>query len=76
MAAATGSGGTTETGERAAPARRARRRLALTEAAGADQEPGADTPPMAVSIAGVSTACSPEALADSAEAVRRSLGDD
>ena len=28
---------------------------------------------MAVSIAGISVACSPEALADSAEAVRRTL---
>ena len=52
-----------------------RRKLAIVESAGADQplpdDPSA--PPMAVSIAGVSTACSKDALATSAEAVRKTL---
>jgi hypothetical protein len=47
----------------------------MVEAAGADQRPSPDpaNPPMAVSIAGVSTACSKDALASSAEAVRKTL---
>ena len=45
------------------------------ETAGADERPATDpsAPPMAVSIAGVSTACSKDALVSSAEAVRKSL---
>ena len=52
-----------------------RQTLGLVEAAGAEQRPAADpaSPPMAVSIAGVSTACSKDALRSSAEAVRRTL---
>jgi len=52
-----------------------RGKLALVEAPGSDTRPSADaaTPSMAVSIAGVSTACSKDALASSAEAVRKSL---
>ncbi len=55
--------------------RRNRRKLAIVESAGAEQRPSADpaAPPMAVSIAGVSTACSKDALASSAEAVRKTL---
>ena len=60
---------------RAATTRRQRQKLAIVESAGADQplpdDPSA--PPMAVSIAGVSTACSKDALASSAEAVRKTL---
>ncbi len=60
---------------RAATTRRKRQKLAIVESAGADQplpdDPSA--PPMAVSIAGVSTACSRDALASSAEAVRKTL---
>jgi hypothetical protein len=48
--------------------------LAMVESAGADDGPDDDSAsPMAVSIAGVSTACSKDALASSAEAVRRTL---
>ena len=49
--------------------------LAMVETAGADEGPGVDTaaPPMAVSIAGVSTACSKNALVSSAKAVRKTL---
>ena len=75
-----GTSGSGESDEQTATARatadRATRRpLALIETAGADEEPSEDpsTPAMAVSIAGISVACSPEALADSAEAVRRTL---
>ena len=54
---------------------RKRQKLAIVESAGADQplpdDPSA--PPMAVSIAGVSTACSKDALVSSAEAVRKTL---
>ena len=39
----------------------------------ADDTDGASAPPMAVSIAGVSTACSKQALASSAKAVREAL---
>ena len=51
------------------------RRLGLVESAGAEQRPVSDpaAPPMAVSIAGVSTACSRDALRSSAEAVRKTL---
>lgn len=47
----------------------------MVEAAGSDRDPSDDNAesPMAVSIAGVSTACSKDALASSAEAVRRTL---
>ena len=47
----------------------------MVEAAGAEPPPSTDpaAPPMAVSIAGVSTACSKDALASSAEAVRKTL---
>jgi len=54
----------------------ARQGLAMMETAGADDErPDADAsaPPMAVSIAGVSTACSKHALVTSAKAVRKTL---
>jgi len=49
--------------------------LAMMETAGADERPAADpsAPPMAVSIAGISTACSKNALVTSARAVARSL---
>ena len=61
----------------ATPARnhRERQALALVESAGADREPsgGTSAPSMAVSIAGVSTACSKDALMSSAKAVRRTL---
>jgi hypothetical protein len=58
--------------------RRGRQALAIIESAGADQLGEPDTedpsaPPMAVSIAGVSTACSKDALVSSAEAVRKTL---
>ena len=55
--------------------RRGKRMLAMVESAGAeDGHPDEDSAsPMAVSIAGVSTACSKDALASSAEAVRRTL---
>ena len=60
---------------RAATTRRKRQKLAIVESGGADQplpdQPSA--PPMAVSIAGESTACSKDALASSAEAVRKTL---
>ena len=54
---------------------RAKHPLALVEAAGADDSTPDDpsAPPMAVSIAGVSTACSKDALASSAEAVAKTL---
>jgi len=58
-----------------ASTRKRKQALALVETAGADsrseQDPSA--PPMAVSIAGVSTACSKDALVSSARAVRRTL---
>jgi hypothetical protein len=49
--------------------------LAIVEAAGADGEPSDDpsAQSMAVSIAGVSTACSKDALVSSAQAVRKTL---
>ncbi|MGD0882724.1 MAG: hypothetical protein ABSB09_14255 [Acidimicrobiales bacterium] len=49
--------------------------LAIVEGAGAEDGPseGASAPTMAVSIAGVSTACSKDALASSARAVRKTL---
>ena len=49
--------------------------VGLLESAGSERDPSPDpsSPPMAVSIAGVSTACSKDALASSAEAVRRTL---
>jgi len=50
-------------------ASRARRNLAMVEAPGDESESST----MAVSIAGVSTACTKDALASSAEAVRESL---
>jgi hypothetical protein len=55
--------------------RRQKRALAIVEMAGADQRSSADSsaPPMAVSIAGVSTACSKDALVSSAKAVRKTL---
>ena len=58
--------------------RRGRKSLAIIESAGADQQSESDpgdpsAPPMAVSIAGVSTACSKDALVSSAEAVRKTL---
>jgi hypothetical protein len=55
--------------------RKRRQRLAIVESAGAEERPATDpeAPPMAVSIAGVSTACSKDALASSAEAVRKTL---
>jgi hypothetical protein len=51
--------------------------LGIVEAAGADEltEHDPTAPPMAVSIAGVSTACSKDALRSSAEAVRRTLAE-
>ena len=55
--------------------RRGKRALALVEAPAADATSATDASPMAVSIAGVSTACSTDALASSAEAVRRTLDD-
>lgn len=59
-------------------ARKGRKALALVEAPGADEQASSDdsAPDMAVSIAGVSTACSKDALASSAEAVRRTLAAD
>ena len=55
--------------------RRGRKPLGLVESGGAEQRSAADpaAPPMAVSIAGVSTACSRDALRSSAEAVRKTL---
>ena len=55
--------------------RRGKRELGLVESAGAGHDRADETcaPAMAVSIAGVSTACSRDALASSAEAVRRTL---
>ena len=49
--------------------------LAMVETAGADRQTDVDpsAPPMAVSIAGVSTACSKDALFTSAKAVRKTL---
>ena len=49
--------------------------LAMVETAGADRQAESDpsAPPMAVSIAGVSTACSKDALVSSAKAVRKTL---
>ena len=49
--------------------------LAMVETAGADRRYERDpaAPPMAVSIAGVSTACSKDALVSSAKAVRKTL---
>jgi hypothetical protein len=57
------------------PNRRAKQSLALVESAGTDRTVTDDpsAPPMAVSIAGVSTACSKDALVSSAKAVRRTL---
>ena len=47
----------------------------MVETAGADRrsDPDPSAPPMAVSIAGVSTACSKDALVLSAKAVRKTL---
>jgi hypothetical protein len=47
----------------------------MVETAGADRQAVGDpsAPPMAVSIAGVSTACSKDALVTSAKAVRKTL---
>jgi hypothetical protein len=56
--------------------RRGYRTLAVMESAGSDSRASEATPSMAVSIAGVSTACSKDALVSSAEAVRRTLSDD
>jgi hypothetical protein len=54
--------------------RRERQPLGLVESAGSEQRPEPDpASPMAVSIAGVSTACSRDALWSSAEAVRKTL---
>jgi len=55
--------------------RRQKQALGLVESAGVDRSQSGDTsaPPMAVSIAGVSTACSKDALASSARAVRKTL---
>jgi len=49
--------------------------LAIVEAAGSEGGTSDDSsaPSMAVSIAGVSTACSKDALASSARAVRKTL---
>ena len=59
----------------AASTQRESRALAIVESAGADQRSTQDhsSPPMAVSIAGVSTACSKDALVSSAKAVRKTL---
>jgi hypothetical protein len=59
----------------AASSQREKRALALVESAGADQQSVQDpsSPHMAVSIAGVSTACSKDALVSSAKAVRKTL---
>jgi len=54
------------------PASRASTGLGSGSAAG-DGESTAPTPEMAVSIVGVSTACSKDALVSSAEAVRKRL---
>jgi len=53
-----------------------RQPLGIVESAGAGKRsaPDSSCQPMAVSIAGVSTACSRDALRSSAEAVRKSLG--
>ena len=58
--------------------RQGRQSLALVEAPGSDRQQSNDpsSSSMAVSIAGVSTACSKDALASSAEAVRRTLASD
>jgi len=67
---------TTPTGSRP---KKAKQMLALVEAAGADRTTNGGSsdddcsPLMAVSIAGVSTACSKDALASSAKAVRKTL---
>jgi hypothetical protein len=55
--------------------RREEQALALVESAGSDARTAGDVcaPPMAVSIAGVSTACSKDALVTSAKAVRKAL---
>ncbi len=55
--------------------RQVRQPLGLVESAGAERRPSADdaAPSMAVSIVGVSTACSKDALRTSAEAVRKTL---
>ncbi|MGA2836653.1 MAG: hypothetical protein ABSF84_08655 [Acidimicrobiales bacterium] len=52
-----------------------RQALAIVEAAGSEGGTSDDSsaPSMAVSIAGVSTACSKDALASSARAVRKTL---
>ena len=57
---------------------RKRPALAATESGGVESGSGDDpsAPSMAVSIAGVSTACSKDALASSAESVRRRLDSD
>jgi len=54
---------------------REHRPLGLVESGGAEQRGATDAavPSMAVSIAGVSTACSKDALRSSAEAVRKTL---
>ncbi len=57
---------------RSQPTHRGKQPLAVVEAAGADT----GSAPMAVSIAGVSTACSKDALASSAQAVRKALSTD
>ena len=55
--------------------RRDEQALGLVESAGADRMPSAEgsSSAMAISIAGVSTACSKDALLSSARAVRRTL---
>jgi len=65
----------TEADTTPARTRRRKRSLALVESADSGWQPSGDAtaPPMAVSIAGVSTACSKDALRSSAEAVRRNL---
>jgi len=65
----------TPTGSRRKEQAKRKQALALVEAAGADgKQSDADcSPSMAVSIAGVSTACSKDALMSSAKAVRKTL---
>ena len=56
-------------------ARTEKQALAIVESGGTDSSRSEDpsAPTMAVSIAGVSTACSKDALASSAKAVRKTL---
>ena len=65
----------TEPDTTTARTRPGKRPPAFVESAGSGREPSDDAtaPPMAVSIAGVSTACSKDALLSSAESVRRNL---